>query len=340
MSPIVLHNPLEISWYKNLLDLTFLLCLGLAIGYSARQYRRGRVVYAVLLVTAFFYGMLLELSGMVLHHSYTQGTFAVMLNFRMVPGLQDATLMPGYVPIFYPVFLFLGYKIVESLDIPSLWQRALTGGLVMACVDAPYIIQGGLPQIGWWTWHQWKMYQLWLGWPLADLWWQMTWDALFFYVLWRAVPHLDARRSNTVTLLGFPLAAAVGINLVAPLLHIPLILVTYLGTPQWPLVVALVLGYVIVAVRAMRLSPADFVEPVTVIVAGIYVLSMAVMVIGNALYEKGLTEYIAVQSAALIILCGFVAYPALRGRSRRVPATDAESHTSRSDRAADPMDTR
>lgn len=209
----------------------------------------------------------------------------------------------------------------------------------MACVDAPYIIQGGLPQIGWWTWHQWKMYQLWLGWPLADLWWQMTWDALFFYVLWRAVPHLDARRSNTVTLLGFPLAAAVGINLVAPLLHIPLILVTYLGTPQWPLVVALVLGYVIVAVRAMRLSPADFVEPVTVIVAGIYVLSMAVMVIGNALYEKGLTEYIAVQSAALIILCGFVAYPALRGRSRRVPATDAESHTSRSDRAADPMDT-
>jgi hypothetical protein len=317
MTPVYVHDPANIPWQMNLFDVVMLTIFVFAAVYSIVQFRRGRRVYVALMVTAFIYGLVLELGGMATHNSYTQGTFAVMLNWPALPLFHDSTQMPSYVPIFYPVILFVGYRVIEALGIQSRWRAAITGGLLMIAIDAPYIIEGGLRHVVWWTWHNWTMYQLWLGWPLVDLWWQATWDALFFYLMLRALPRLNstvggpAQWSNAKALVGFPLVASVTVLIIGPFLHLPLAAVTYLGGPQWPLVIVLVVAYAVVAVAALRKAQPQGVEAITIAVVGVYAVGFAAMIAANVVYEHGVTLYIAVQSLGLLVLCGFVAFPAL-----------------------------
>ena len=326
---LVIHSPLDILWYQNLLDVVYLTIAVIAAVYSWRRYRYGRPEYAVLMVAAFVYGLLLELWGMVVHHSYTQGTFAVMLDWRWVPGFSDATLMPLYVPFFYPVMLFLGYKLVEALGIESLWQRAIVGGLIMSFLDAPYIIEGNLRHVVWWTWHQWDLYQLWLGWPLVDMWWQMTWDALIFYLLLRLLPRLTRRASvggaqaHASVLIVAPVGIAVVVNLIGPFLHLPIVIATYVGGRQWPVVVVLYVVYLAVAVRALRSARPLRVETVTAVCAGIYVVAFVAMVIGNDVHEGRVPFYAVVQVIGLVMIGVTLVFPAVVA-SRRTDAAASQ----------------
>ena len=325
MTLIYIHNPASIPWQMNLFDLVMLAIFVMAAVYSVVQFRRGRRIYAVLMLTAFIYGLALELGGMATHNSYTQGTFTVMLNWPALQLFHHSTQMPSYVPIFYPVVLFIGFKVLEALGIQSRWRAAITGGLIMVAIDAPYIIEGGLRHIVWWTWHDWRMYQLWLGWPLVDLWWQATWDALFFYVMLRALPALNAdagdaaRWPNIKALVGFPLLASTVLLLVGPVLHLPLAAVTYLGGPQWPLVIVLVVAYAAVTVAALRRARPLGIEEITVAVVSVYAVGFAAMIIANVVYEHAVTLYIAVQNLGLLVLCGFVAFPVLARNAEAAP---------------------
>src|SRR5262249_53834506 len=100
VTPIYVHNPASIPWQMNPFDLVMLSILIVAGVYSGVQFRRGRRGYAVLMLTAFIYGLVLELGGMATHNSYTQGTFTVMLNWPALQLFQNSTQMPSYVPIF------------------------------------------------------------------------------------------------------------------------------------------------------------------------------------------------------------------------------------------------
>jgi hypothetical protein len=331
MTPVYVHNPANIPWQMNLFDVIMLAVLVSSAVYSVVQFRRGRRVYAVLMVTAFIYGLVLELGGMATHNSYTQGTFTVMLNWPALQLFQDSTQMPSYVPIFYPVVLFMGFKVLEALRIQSRWQAAITGGLIMVAIDAPYIIEGGLRHVVWWTWHEWMMYQLWLGWPLVDLWWHATWDAMFFYLMLRAVPHLNstlgnpAQWSNTKALAAFPLIASATVLVIGPFLHLPLAALTYLGGRQWPLVIVLVVAYAAVAVNALRGARPRGIEAITIAVVGIYAAGFAAMIAANIAYQHGVTLYIAVQSCGVLVLCGFVAFPALARRAAILRPSDSDT---------------
>lgn len=195
MELVIINNPATIGWQANLLDLVLLVMFASAVVYAIAQWRRGVRAYVTLLVAAFFYGVVLELGGMALLNMYVQGDFTVMLNFRALAPFQGTTAMPFYVLIFYPVFLFTGFKVVEAWGITRRWQAAVTGGLFMVAFDAPYIIEGGLRHVVWWTWRSdFPMFQYWLDWPLVDLCWQATWDAMFFYLMLWALPHIDRRR--------------------------------------------------------------------------------------------------------------------------------------------------
>jgi uncharacterized membrane protein SirB2 len=329
MAPVYLHNPTHILWQTDLFDLLMLGIFVMAAIYSAMQFRRGRRIYASLMVTAFIYGLVLELGGMATHHSYTQGTFTVMLNFPALALFRNSTQMPSYVPIFYPVVLFIGFKVLEALGIRSRWQAAITGGLIMVFIDAPYIIEGGLRDIVWWTWHpDFPMYQLWLGWPLVDLWWHATWDALFFYLMLRFLPRIDAgvgsphRWSNARTLGVFPPIAAAIVLLCGSVLCAPVAAVTYLGGRQWPVVLTLVVIYAVIAGRALRNAVPSRVEPITVAVVGVYAACFTAMVCANVMFEGRMTLYIAVQTAGLVLLCVTTALPFLLARRTRAAETE------------------
>lgn len=325
MNLIVFNNPAELPWQTNLCDLMLLtMCVAAAV-YSVKQFRRGRRIYVAVLVAAFIYGLVLELLGMATLNMYQQGDFAVMINWPAFPLWHGTTMMPAYVLIFYPVFLFTGFKVVESLGIQKRWEAAVTGGLFMIAMDAPYIIEGNLRHVVWWTWDpNFKFFQYWVGWPLLDLCWQGIWDAVFIYIMFWALRRIDAtgngrdsRWSNAKALGAFPLLAALTVLVTGPILMSPVTIVSALGGPQWPVVVLLVACYTAVAVSALRTArPRLPVEWFTVAVVFVYVTCFAAMVIGNIVHEGAITQYIVVQTVGLIELSALALFPILASRRR------------------------
>ena len=332
MDLIVINNPADLPWQTNLCDLMLLTMFLAAVVYSIVQFRRGRRIYSAVLISATIYGLVLELAGMATLNLYQQGDFAVMINWTAFPLWHGTTMMPAYVLIFYPVFLFTGFKVVEALGIEKRWQAAITGGLFMIALDAPYIIEGNLRHVVWWTWDpNFQFFQYWVGWPLLDLCWQGIWDALFIYIMLWALPRIDmttqrriARWSNAKALAAFPPLAALTVLVPGPILMSPVTIVTALGGPQWPVVALLVNGYIAVAVAALRTAKRmGSVEPFTVVIVFVYVACLGAMVIGNVLYEGGLTEYILVQTVGLIVVSGLALVPLLG--KRRAAGSDSST---------------
>jgi hypothetical protein len=330
MNLIVLNNPADLPWQTNLYDLVLLTMFLSAMVYCVVQFRRGRRIYSVVLVAAIIYGLVLELAGMATLNMYHQGEFAVMVNWPAFPLWQGTTMMPSYVLILYPVFLFTGFKVVEALGIEKRWQAAIVGGLFLIMLDAPYMTEGPLRHVQWWTWDpNFKYFQYFAGWPLLDVCWQGTWEALFLYIMLWALRRVDAgensaaRWSNAKALGMFPPLAALAVLAIGPFLLVPVTGVTALGGPQWPVVALLIAAYIAVAVIALRTArPAGAVEPVTAIVVFVYVASFAAMVIENIVHEGRLTGYIAAQIIALTAVSALTLFP-LNARRRRAQQPDS-----------------
>ncbi|ODQ94327.1 hypothetical protein [Mycobacterium intermedium] len=79
-------------------------------------------------------------------------------------------------------------------------------------------------------------------------------------------------------------------------------------------------AYAAIAVSALRAArPAGRISKCTVAVVLMYVVSFAAMVLANAVYERGITQYIVVQAAGLLLMSGFTAFPVI-ARRRTAPA--------------------
>jgi uncharacterized membrane protein SirB2 len=254
----------------------------------------------------------------------------VMINWPAFPLWKGTTMMPSYVLILYPAFLFTGFKVIEALGIEKRWHAAIVGGLFLIALDAPYMIEGPLRHVQWWTWDpNFTYFQYFVGWPLLDVCWQGTWEALFLYIMLWALRRIDAgenggaRWSNAKALGAFPPLAALMVLAIGPFLLLPVTGVTALGGPQWPVVALLIAAYIAVAVIALRTArPTGSVEPVTAIMVFVYVASFAAMVIENIVHEGRLTEYIVVQIIALIAVTGLALFP-LTARRRRAQRPDS-----------------
>lgn len=319
MNFLVFNDPRTIPWYTNLFDLLMLTLFVLGVITSVRAARRGRRDYLFVISAAVVYGLMLELGGMGYRDMYAQGRFAVMLDWGFL-HLTNHTLMPAYVPIFYPVFFFLGYRLVEGVGIVSPVRRAIAGGLVMgALLDPPYIIQGNLDQSRWWTWTPWELYHFWLGWPLIDLWWQTAWGAAMYYVLFRLRPRIDSGFGGRtwLRLVVAPVLAAVTVLVVGPFLHVPLVVLTDMGVPQGLPDAVLVVVFALVALTSRR-APAPRADPIVIGAVGLYVLVFGAMQVGNVVHEGGIEFHVVVQSAALVGLV-LLALAPLLGRRPQVP---------------------
>lgn len=333
MNLIYLNAPGSLPWQTNLLDLLMLVIVISAIAYAVVQFRAGKRIYAVVLLAALIYGQVLELAGMATLNMYLQGQFVVMLNYPAIPLFAGTTAMPFYVTIFYPVWFFLGFKVIEALGIKKAWQSAVTGGLFAISIDAPYIIEGNLRHIVWWTWDpNFKMFQYFAGWPLADMCWQAVFGMVFYFLIFHFRPRIDgsaeAKWSNAKAFGVFaPLVAPIVI-VVGTILLAPLTITTLLGGAQWPVASMLVVAMISVAVVALRSAEPAFtrIEPITAWVVGIYVVSFAAMIIANVVREGGLTLYIAVQILGLLAALAFVTFPMYAPRRSASAATSGRDH--------------
>lgn len=313
-SLILVKNPFDLPWQTVLYDLLVTLLFIAVVAHAAVQFRRGTRVYALVVAAAFAYGIVLELAGMATLNMYVQGDFTVMLNFPAFPLFEGTTAMPSYVSLFYPVIFTIGYKIVESLGIITRWQAAVTGGLFMVFMDAPYIIEGNLRHVVWWTWDpDFTLFQLWVGWPLADMLWQATFGATFFYLVLRCLPHIDGdtERWSTAKLFGVAPLISLGVLIIGPVLMSPLTLATFTIGQQWPVVAPMMAAMLAVTILALRTAepPRPTTDRFTTWLVGAYTVTFAAMILANFVHEGGLTMYTVVQTIGLIGMTVFASFP-------------------------------
>lgn len=337
MSFIVVNDVAELPWQTNLFDILMMsMFVGIAV-YSVVRFVRGTRIYLTIVITAIVYGLVLELAGMATLDMYKQGNFLVMIDWTVIPLWSGTTKMPLYVSIFYPVMLFTGYKVLEALRVRSRWQAAIAGGLFMIALDAPYIIEGNLRYVVWWTWDpNFTLFQYIAGWPMVDLFWQATWDALIFYLFLRVVRYIDppageqvVRWSSFRALVGFPVCATVVVLGLGTLFFVPMVVVTLLGGPQWPISALLLVAYIGVSFAALRARGPSRIEPFTVVLVSAYVFAFIAMIIENIARASGISLAATLQLAGVVVVVSFTALP-LVGRDSAARTCDAMGVPSRS----------
>lgn len=337
MNLLMFNDPFELSWQANLYDVLMLSLFLTIVVHATVQWRRGTRMWMFLLIAALVYGQVIELAGMATLNMYLQGNFLVMLNYPALPPFEGTTAMPFYVTIFYPVIFSIGFKVVEGFGIPSRIKAAITGGLFMVLLDAPYSIEGGLRHVVWWTYDpNFPLFEFWLGWPLLELTWQALWGAAFYYFMLRRRPRVDGQVEKRVGIgrllvVQAPLAAlpAIGVGLVA---MAPITITSLLGIPQRIVVSLLILGYVAVAVPALRKAnpPRSFVDPWLAGWALWFAVAFGAMVIGNVVYENGVTVYVAVQALGIIGVLALATFPLWAPRRAKTDAAQEPIAVSRS----------
>lgn len=321
------NNPFELSWQINALDLIMLVSSLFILVYSVRQYRTGRPTYLVLWLGCICYGLIMEATtGMLISRSYIQGEFAVMIETKRLLGYD--TDMPLYVPTaFYPVIIFLAFKLIESFGIRSTLARALSAGVFTVLIDAPYMLNGTLPSVRWWDWIDWQIagyhvFEYWYGWPIGDALWELTWPPLMMLMVWRWERRCAATINDVAktkqrpwrTLVATPIALGLLMNTIGLLFSFPTVIAMLLDVPQYPFII----GIGGVSATLLLYSAK---HPVALDRAGWTLLAIdiigygAVTLAGFALTPRPAGQ-ITISLVALVILVVLAAYPAHAARRR------------------------
>ena len=286
------NNPFELDWHLHALDVIMVASILVILVYAVRQYRSGRPTYLVLFLGSIFYGLIMEFTtGMLISRSYIQGEFTVMVETKQLLGY--GTDMPLYVVVgFYPVIIFLAFKLIESFGIHSILARAVSAGIFMLLIDAPYTVNGSMKNINWWVWLDRQVggrhiFQYWYTWPMADAMWELTWPSLLMWMVW----HWERRRACNPamiaaakaapwkTLLGTPVVLGILMNTCGLLLGIPFDIVIGLGLPQYPLIIAVALACATVFLYSAK-KPAPL-DRVGWILLGIHVIGYGIVTLAN-----------------------------------------------------------
>lgn len=327
---ITYHDIAGVPWRLDALDLIFLVSTVYALRYSVREWRTGRKTYLVLWLSAFAYGVLLEFTtGMLISRSYIQGRFVFNLHTSAIPGYK--TDMPLYILVLYPTFIFLGFKLVESLGIQRIATRAAAAGVCMVLIDAPYVLYGNLAEVRWWTWLPWRfhgqqMFEYWHGWPLSDAFWEMTWPPLLMWFIWtwerREQGRIAANAPSTPlrTLVGVPVATAIGVNLGGFVATIPLSIAMAFGWRHYTVVLPVLVVQAAILLYSTKSLPGMDRAGWTLV--GVHVLGYGVVT--ASLLHHGTTlasplTLVLLSFAGMLLLA---AYPA-RIRARTSPGTRA-----------------
>jgi hypothetical protein len=324
------NDPFELDWQLNMLDAIMLVSSVFILVYAVRQYRTGRPTYLVLWLGSICYGLIMEFTtGMMISRSYIQGEFAVMVETKELLGY--GTDMPLYVMVgFYPVIIFLGFKLVEAFGIRSILARAVSAGVFMLLIDAPYVVNGPLSSVNWWVWLDWTVggrhiFQYWYGWPMVDAMWELTWPSFMMWMVWQwerrradddtTIGSVKARPWKT--LLATPLVLGILMNTCGMLISFPIGIAIGFNLPHYPFVIAVALFVTTVFLFSDK-TPIGL-DRTGWTLLGIHVTGYGLVALANFAVSPVPGGEIAICLIALTAIVVLAAYPGfVRRRARMV----------------------
>ncbi|WP_156750238.1 hypothetical protein [Mycobacterium sp. E2479] len=260
-------------------------------------------------------------TGMLISRSYIQGKFAVMIETAHLLGYD--TDMPLYVMAgFYPVIIFLGFKLIEAFGIQSILARSVSAGVVMLLIDAPYVVNGPLPQVNWWVWLDWTIggrhiFQYWYGWPMADAFWELIFPSLMMFMVWQWETRRDVKADPEAvkstpwkTLLATPVVLGVLMNTLGPLLSFPMGIFIALNLPHYPLVISIALAWATVMWYSAK-TPTGL-DRAGWTLLGVHVVGYGAVTLANFTYRPVPSGQITVCLIALTTIVILAAWPGCR----------------------------
>ncbi len=164
---LTFHRPL--GWHFVGLEVAFLVSFALTLTHAVGHFRRGQRNPLFQWLSAFAYGVLMELIAFNFLDNYKHAQFSVQF-------YHDK--LPLYVVCLYPVFLYTGLQLVARWRLPALTE-ALLVGFAICLIDIPFDIAG--VDAGWWTWSTTdkNLAVRWLGVPVTSYYWYLTFGAVY-----------------------------------------------------------------------------------------------------------------------------------------------------------------
>jgi hypothetical protein len=154
------------AWHFFGLELAVGTAFALSLTHAIENRKSGALFQWL---TAFFYGITIELIAFNYWNNYDHGQFTVQLYHGK---------LPLYVTFWYPAIHYAGLKLVESWRLGR-WSEPFVVGLCLMLIDAPFDTIG--PDAGWWRWalKDANVEARWLGVPVTSYYWYLLFGAIY-----------------------------------------------------------------------------------------------------------------------------------------------------------------
>jgi hypothetical protein len=305
---VALHNPFSHPLHFLALELAMGAAFALTLAHALREKRRGDGWPLFQWLTAFFYGVIIELVTYSVWDNFNHAQFSVQLYRHK---------LPLYVTLVYPAFHYAGIKLAESWRLPRL-ASALVTGLCIMLLDVPFDIAG--PDAGWWIWSTKdpNMAVRWLGVPVTSYYWYLIFGAIYAGLLGLLRPRLQG---GSMRLLLTPLVG-LAVLVLGVLGFLPFHLIKALGVPAGAIVAAHI---AVVAVIAWRLRPTS-VDLAPLIRAAAFVIQLYPLLVFASLGPLLWAQKAAAIGAALVGVLFFSGRSTRGNEAAALPATGVDAH--------------
>jgi hypothetical protein len=269
------------------LELAVGAAFSLTLAHAVGKHREGDRWPLVQWLSAFFYGVLIELVAFNFWDNYNHGQFTVQLYHQK---------LPLYVTLLYPSFHYTGVKLVESWRL-SRWSEPLLVGLCIMLVDVPFDIAG--PDAAWWSWST-KDPNLavrWLGVPITSYYWYLLFGAIYAALLRALKPRLEKRAFAPLLTPLFG-AAVLVLGVIA---FIPFHLIKAIGVPDDFIVGAHIAGCGLLAWTARPAAADTPPSPIRLSAALLHLLPWLVLLATLPTVSRAPTKLAALAAASLAL---------------------------------------
>jgi hypothetical protein len=247
---VTLHAPWSVGLSFLGLELVVVICGALALAHALGERRRGDGGPLFAWGVSFTYGIVMELLSYNFIDSFSHGQFTVMFYRHQ---------LPLYVVTLYPVLQYTSIMTARRLRL-RLLPEAVTAGLLMVAMDAPFDILGAHQH--WWAWSASdpNVAFRWHDVPVTSYLWHLLFGGILAGVtrvfgLWGG----DRQRPYRIAALALPLSALTIV--LGALAFLPFHLLKSLGLPDGIIVAGFLALSVAVAVFSPRAPGEDTADP-------------------------------------------------------------------------------
>jgi hypothetical protein len=289
---IALSSPFGRPLHQLALELVFVGAAAVTLRHAVGRWRAGERQALFQWLTAFAYGIGMELIAFNYVDNYQHAQFTVQL-YRQK--------LPFYVICVYPVFHYSGLKLIERWRLGPV-AEALLVGFAVCMVDVPFDIAGVCAN--WWVWTDSdpNTAARWLGVPITSYYWYLTFGAVYAGLM-RALRRRLQRRSLGAQVALAPLAAFAVIAL-GTVAFLPFHGLHALGVPPDFVVAAHLAACAVLAVYCRPAAPAPAARSVVAVPLALAAFHLVVlaMLAARGQATHGAVRLVSAGAAALALV--------------------------------------